>query len=313
MEYTVTHETRFEYRAQVSESVMEVRLTPRNDGRQTLQEFVITTNPKAAMFSYVDAFGNDVRHFDILPAHSELVVQTVARVQTSPTRRLPERLEHDAWPLLEVLRANGEFWDYLEPSARVPLSAAVRAFAASLNLDGHADALTCARGIISAIHAALVYTPDSTTVDTPLDAVLEERRGVCQDFAHVALALMRLRGIPARYVSGYLAPQSPQSRQSPHQNVTSHAWIEVWLPGVEWVALDPTHDSEAGERHISVAVGSDYGDAAPTRGVFRGGQAERLSVSVQIEGSGATSRGELGWTPPPSPIEPTAPSAQRDQ
>jgi transglutaminase-like putative cysteine protease len=310
VDYTVTHATRFEYRGPVSESVMEVRLTPRNDGRQTLQEFAITTDPAAAIFGYVDAFGNDVRHFDILPSHSELVIHTRARVRTSQARQLPERLEHDVWPVLEALRANGEFWDYLEPSPRVPISPAVLAFAASLNLDGHADPLTCARGIMSAVHTALVYTPDSTTVDTPLDTVLDARSGVCQDFTHAALALLRLRGIPARYVSGYLAPQPEQSSQ---QNVTSHAWIEAWLPGLEWVALDPTHGSEAGERHISVAVGSDYADAAPTRGLFRGGPAGRLSVSVQIEGSGATSRGELGWTPPSSPAEPIPSSAQRDQ
>lgn len=310
MDYTVTHATRFEYRGPVSESVMEVRLTPRNDGRQTLREFRITTDPAAAIFSYVDAFGNDVRHFDILPSHSELVVRTLARVRTTPAPELPERLEHDAWPTLQALRANGEFWDYFEPSPRVPLSGALRGFAASLHIEGYPDPLTCARGIMSAVHSALVYGPDSTTVDTPLDTVLDERRGVCQDFTHVALALLRLRGIPARYVSGYLAPQLEQSS---HQNVTSHAWIEAWLPGLEWVALDPTHDSEAGERHISVAVGSDYGDAAPTRGLFRGGPAGRLSVSVQIESEGVTSRGELGWTPPSSPSDPIPPSAQRDQ
>ena len=310
MDYTVSHATRFEYQGPVSESLMEVRLTPRNDERQTLLEFEITTTPAAAVFSYVDAFGNDVCHFDILPPHSELIVQTRARIRTAPARRIPERLEPDAWSALNAMRANGEFWDFLEPSPRVPFSPAVHAFAASLDIDGHADPLTCARRIVSAVRTALVYVPESTTVDTALDTVLDQRRGVCQDFTHAALAFLRMRRIPARYVSGYLVPSH---EQSPQQNVTSHAWIEAWFPTLEWVAFDPTHDSEAGECHISVAVGSDYGDAAPTRGLFRGGPAGRLSVSVQIASSGVTSRGELGWTPPSSPAQPIPPSAQRDQ
>jgi len=294
VDYTVTHATRFEYQGPVSESQMEVRLTPRHDERQTVQEFEITTNPAASILGYVDAFGNDVRHFNIIAPHSELVVRTRARIRTSPARQLPERLEPDTWSVLKGLRDNGELWDFFEPSPRVPFSPAVRALAAALDIEGHADPLTCTRRIVSAVHAAFVYTPDSTTVDTPLDTVLDERRGVCQDFTHAALAFLRLHGVPARYVSGYLAP-SPESSQ---QNVTSHAWIEAWLPGLEWVAFDPTHDSSAGERHISVAVGSDYGDAAPTRGLFRGGPAGRLSVFVQIERDGAVSLGEMHWGPP---------------
>lgn len=310
MDYTVTHATRFEYQGPVSESQMEVRLTPRNDERQTLQEFVITTNPAASIFGYVDAFGNDVRHFNIIAPHSELSVQTRARIRTSPARQLPERLAPDAWSVLKGLRDNGELWDFFEPSPRVPFSPAVRTLAAALDIEGHADPLTCTRRIVSAVHAAFVYTPDSTTVDTPLDTVLDERRGVCQDFTHAALAFLRLQGIPARYVSGYLAPTPEHA--SP-QNVSSHAWVEAWLPGLEWAAFDPTHDSQAADHHIAVAVGADYGDAAPTRGLFRGGPAGRLSVSVLIESGGAVSVGEMHWGPPPPVANATPAVVQWDQ
>jgi transglutaminase-like putative cysteine protease len=311
LDYSVTHVTRFHYQGPVHESVMEVRLAGRSDGRQEVQGFELDTNPAAAVFSYEDAFGNKVHHFDIVPPHEELVVEARMRVRTSSARVLPDRLEHSAWDTLARLRADGELWDFFEPSPRVPVSSAVRAFAAAIGAVRTSDPLTCFQGIVSAVHRALVYAPDSTTVDTRVDDVLETGRGVCQDFAHVALALARMHGIPCRYVSGYVAPNHDQDQ---NQRLTSHAWIEAWLPGLDWTPLDPTHDLVAGERHISVAVGRDYGDAAPTRGVFRGGPAGSLSASVRIEqASGMASIGEMRLPPPVAVPAPPAPSAQRDQ
>ncbi len=311
MDYTVTHVTRFEYHSPVHESVMEVRLAPQSDARQEALSFELTTNPAATIFKYADALANDVHHFDIVPPHEQLLVQARMRVRTSPAPTLPGRLEPSGWDTLERMRADGQLWDFFEPSPRVPASPAVPAFAESCGLERGVDPLTCFRRIVSAIHAALVYAPASTTVDTPIEAALEARRGVCQDFAHVALALARAYGIPCRYVSGYLAPASePRGGQ----NLMSHAWVEAWLPGLEWTGLDPTHDVVAGERHISVAVGRDYGDAAPTRGVFRGGPAGTLSVSVRIEqGDGVASTSEMRFPPPR--VVPAAPTtiARGDQ
>jgi transglutaminase-like putative cysteine protease len=311
VDYTVTHVTRFRYQGPVYESVMEIRLGPRNDGRQEVQEFDLETNPAAAVFRYADAFGNSVHHFDTVPPHDELLIQTRTRVRTSPARELPERLEPSAWDALARLRAEGQFWDFFEPSPRVPISPAVRAFAEAFGLARASDPLTCFRCIVSGVYGTLVYAPESTTVDTLIETVLEARRGVCQDFAHVALALGRAYGIPCRYVSGYFAPAIEQSGG---QNLTSHAWVEAWLPGLEWTGLDPTHDVVAGERHIAVAIGRDYGDAAPTHGVFRGGPAGTLSVSVQIEqGTGVASTGEMLYPPPLVVSIPPPPAAHRDQ
>jgi transglutaminase-like putative cysteine protease len=311
VDYAVTHVTRFQYQGPVHESIIEVRLGPRNDDRQEVQSFELTTDPAAAIFRYVDALGNEVHQFDIVPPHDHLVLQTEMRVRTLPTRAVAERFEPPAWERLEQLGAEGQLWDFFEPSPRVPLSPAVRAFADSCGLGRESDPLTCFRRIVSAVYSTLVYTPQSTTVDTPIETVLEARRGVCQDFAHVTLAIARTYGIPCRYVSGYLAPTSDQPEG---QTLTSHAWVEAWLPGLGWTALDPTHDLVAGERHISVAVGRDYGDAAPTRGLFRGGPAGTLSVSVRIEQrSGFASTGEMLFPPPLSvPTRPAA-IAQRDQ
>ncbi len=296
MDYTVTHVTRFQYQGPVHESLMEVRLGPRNDGRQTVQSFDLTTTPAATVFRFVDALGNHVHQFDIVPPHQQLVIQTRMHVRTSPTPAVPEHLDPSAWDTLERLHAEGQFWDYFEPSPRVPVSLAVRGFVETCGLGREPDPLTCFRRIVAAVCGGLVYAPASTTVDTPLESVLHKRRGVCQDFAHVTLAVARAFGIPCRYVSGYFAPTVEQPGP---QNLTSHAWVEAWLPGLEWTALDPTHDIPAGEHHISVAVGRDYGDAAPTRGMFRGGPAGPLSVFVRIErGAGDASTGEMLFPPP---------------
>jgi len=291
MDYTVTHVTRFEYLGPVHESVMEVRLAPRRDGRQELLSFDLATSPMATIFEYTDAFGNEVSYFDIVPRHQQLAVEARTRVRTSPEPAIPEQLEPSAWDALKRLREDGRFWDFFEPSPRVPISPAVLAFSGMLGLDRASDPLTCLRRIGSGVHGALTYAPQSTTVDTPLDDALDARRGVCQDYAHIALALARAHGIPCRYVSGYLAPSSQDQAA---EDLATHAWIEAWLPGLEWTALDPTHDQVAGERHIAVAVGRDYQDAAPTRGVFRGGPAGTLSVSVRIEEQGGvTSTGQM--------------------
>lgn len=311
MDYTVTHVTRFEYQGPVHESVMEVRLAPRGDGRQELLSFELTTSPAATIFRYGDAFGNDVHHFDIVPRHQQLLVEARMRVRTSPARAVTDRLEPSAWDTLKRLREGGQLWDFFEPSPRVTVSPAVRAFAQACGLERGSDPLTCFRRIVSAVHGALVYAPQSTTVDTPIEAVLEVRRGVCQDFAHIALAIARAHGIPCRYVSGYLAPASePRTGRT----LTSHAWVEAWLPDLEWTALDPTHDLVAGEHYIPVAVGRDYGDAAPTRGVFRGGPAGTLSVSVRIEqDSGVASTGEMLFPPPPAAPGPPPAAGRWDQ
>jgi transglutaminase-like putative cysteine protease len=311
VDYAVTHITRFQYAGPVHESVMEVRLAPRTDGRQQVQAFDLTTNPAADVLQYTDAFGNPVHHFDIIAPHAELLVEAQTRVRTSPARALPERLDASAWDALARLHAAGELWDFFEPSPRVPLTPAVRAFADRNGIVRTSDPLTCFRNIVSAVYRAFVYAPDSTTVDTPIETVLDTGCGVCQDFAHVALALARSYGIPCRYVSGYIAPKDEQTEE---QTLTSHAWLEAWLPDLEWAALDPTHDEVAGERHISVAVGRDYGDAAPTRGVFRGGPAGSLSASVRIErASGPASFGEVQFPLPVAVPAPLPASTQRDQ
>ena len=142
MDYTVTHVTHYRYESPVSESVMEVRLGPRNDPSQETSEFELETTPAAALFKYVDAFGNDVHHFDITPPHQELLIRTRLRVRKSAGRTVPERLDSTAWDALARVRADGQLWDSFEPSPRVPVSAAVREFASACGLVRGSDPLT---------------------------------------------------------------------------------------------------------------------------------------------------------------------------
>ncbi len=136
------------------------------------------------------------------------------------------------------------------------------------------------RELNSGIFSAFDYRPQSTQVDSPIDHALEERQGVCQDFAHIMLALVRPLGIPSRYVSGYLFHGEDNHDRS--DAGASHAWIEAWLPGLGWVGFDPTNNLIAVERHVKAAIGRDYADVPPTRGVFKGRATSELSVAVQV-------------------------------
>jgi transglutaminase-like putative cysteine protease len=134
---------------------------------------------------------------------------------------------------------------------------------------------------MAAIHGGFAYAPNSTRVDSPIDEALASRRGVCQDFTHIMLATLRRLGLPCRYVSGYIAPRTTADEPQP-STIATHAWVDVLLPGLGWVGMDPTHDIETGIRHVRVAIGRDYADVPPTRGTFKGKTASALAVSVEV-------------------------------
>jgi transglutaminase-like putative cysteine protease len=133
---------------------------------------------------------------------------------------------------------------------------------------------------MGAIHSQFAYVPHSTRVDSPIDDALAARRGVCQDFSHIMTAVLRRLDLPCRYVSGYIAPRVVGDREP--TAIATHAWVEVCLPGLGWVGFDPTHNVLVGSRHVRVAHGRDYADVPPTRGVFKGGPANALAVSVEV-------------------------------
>lgn len=280
MHYSIRHVTKFRYDAPISESLMEVRMQPRSDGYQRCLSFELLVSPRARVLSYRDYLGNHVHHFDIPGRHTQLAIKSEALVEMTGVPEIPERLDAGAWERLDLLSADNENWDMLLPSHFAQTSDLLAKFARDLQVERRDDPLTLMRELNQQIHDAFDYVPQSTEVDSPIDDALQARQGVCQDFAHVMIALGRMVGIPSRYVSGYLFHRVEDTDRS-LQDAT-HAWVEVLLPDLGWVGFDPTNNLVAGERHIRTAVGRDYADVPPTRGVFKGDAKSALSVAVQV-------------------------------
>ncbi len=297
MRYTIRHVTRFAYEAPISESVMEVRMQPRTDGLQRCLHFGLTTDPATRVLMYQDHDGNAVHHFDIPGRHSALAVTAEAMVECDAPAPLPHRLGPRAWADLDALVAAGDCWEWLAPSHFARATPRLDALAGELRLQRGNDPLVTLRGLMGEMYTHFAYNQRSTRVDSPVDDALEARAGVCQDFAHIFIALCRGLGVPTRYVSGYLFNDGGSDRSI---DGATHAWVESLLPDVGWVGLDPTNNLLAGERHIRVAIGRDYADVPPTRGVFKGTSAVKseLMVGVSIgHARGSLAGDELPFTP----------------
>jgi transglutaminase-like putative cysteine protease len=278
--YTVHHTTRFRYSSPITESVMEVRIQPRSDGFQHCLDFRLSTSPKTQILSYRDALGNRVHNFDIPNRHSHLTITAEALVEVTTPPELPDALSPSAWEELDAMTANDEYWDLLKPSHFARPSELLDDLMRELDIKRRDDPLTVLRHLNGAIYDYFEYAKQNTNVDSPIDDALRIKRGVCQDFAHIMIAMARELQIPCRYVSGYLFHQPDDSDRS--ADGATHAWVEAFLPELGWVGFDPTNNAVAAERHIRVAVGRDYADVPPTQGVFRGKSESKLSVSVQV-------------------------------
>jgi transglutaminase-like putative cysteine protease len=279
-QYVVRHLTRFVYTSAVSESVMELRMQPLELSRQRCLRFNLTTTPRARVFAYRDHFGNTVHYFGVPGTHGKLEVTVESAVEIRSGPPLVRRLPDDQWAALDALAGSPEYLDWLLPSPFVSETAALTQFALVLGLNRDRDPLTTLRAVNAAVYSHFSYEPRTTRVDSPIDDALRARAGVCQDFAHIMAALLRKVGIPCRYVSGYIAPLASHPDRA-GDNAT-HAWVEAYLPGLGWIGCDPTNDTIADHRHIVVAVGRDYSDVPPTRGVLKGDAGSELSVAVAV-------------------------------
>jgi transglutaminase-like putative cysteine protease len=291
MFYSIRHVTRFRYSAPVRESVMELRMQPRSEGPQSLRSFQISTNPRAQLYAYTDHAGNAVYHFNILRAHEELRIEAQAVVEIFRTAQLPESSDPLEWDRYNSYNLTADHFDLMEPSRFSAFTPALGAFMAEKDLEKPAcDPLSALRILNHAIHEAFEYEAGVTQVHSPIDHALKIRSGVCQDFAHIMIAVARKWGIPARYVSGYLyhRPKSGEARATD----ATHAWVEAFLPSLGWIGFDPTNDVLAGEQHIRAGTGRDYADVPPTRGVLKGVAESELAIAVSVEPTAAPSRHE---------------------
>jgi transglutaminase-like putative cysteine protease len=269
---------------------MELRMQPRSEGPQTLRSFQIVTNPRAQLYAYTDHLGNAVYHFNLLREHEELRVEAQAVVELGAPPQWPARLDDLEWGRYNNYNLRDEQFDMLGPSKFARLSPELISFMKIAELEKpQGDPLTAMKTLQRGICDSFDYQSGITEVHSPIEHALRERRGVCQDFAHIMITIARAWGVPARYVSGYMYHRGSHDRS---QADATHAWVEAWLPSLGWVGFDPTNNILAAERHVRAAVGRDYADVPPTRGTFKGGAETELSIAVGIEPTQAPVRHE---------------------
>jgi transglutaminase-like putative cysteine protease len=307
MRYTISHVTRFTYDSPVSESHMEVRMQPRTGDGQRCLDYHLHIDPRTRPQSYRDHLSNWVDHFSVPHRHEALTITAHARVEVDAPPELPPVLDAAAWHEVDEWSRQDAHWDLWNPSRFAEWTESLTKYAGTIPAarERSTDPLSTVRGIMSAVHRDFEYAPNSTQVDSPIDQALAARRGVCQDFAHITVAMLRRLGLPSRYVSGYIAPDSADEAASQTPSAT-HAWVEVLLPTLGWRWFDPTNDREAGVRHIRVAVGRDYADVPPARGVYKGTASSSLAVSIAIGPEDTTDAVEPFRALAPASIAPIA-------
>lgn len=287
MFYAIRHFTRYRYSRPVWQSVMEVRMHPRSEYLQRCFTFQLSVSPRARIFSYTDHVGNLVHHFDIPAPHKHLTIIADALVDVDPPDPLPQSLGGEAWQELDDMVEREDYWEMLRPSYFARPSPGLDALAREFGVDRREnhDPLEILVAINTRVYEAFNYVKQSTHVDSPIEDALRLRQGVCQDFAHIMIALVRQLRIPCRYVSGYLHHDAAHEDRSAEG--ATHAWVEAMLPGLGWVGFDPTNHLIAGRRHIRTAIGRDYADVAPTSGIMKGSAATEMQVRVRVTPSEA--------------------------
>jgi len=271
----IRHVTGYEYERPVTSSYNEARITPISSDRQLVLDSAVEVLPATAVYRYWDWWGTLVHAFDLQEPHDELVVTGTSVVETSDPIAPPEQAV--GWDELAGDGTRDRFADLLAPSYYVGLDAEVADAAVGL-ADGITPVDAC-HAVVAAVRSRLTYERGATTVSTRAVDALRLGGGVCQDFTHVALGLLRVLGIPARYVSGYL---HPSAEAEPGQALAgqSHAWVEAWVG--DWLPFDPTNGGPVGQRHVVVGRARDYADLAPLNGIFHGGPAKALGVTVEL-------------------------------
>ncbi|WP_099252243.1 transglutaminase family protein [Mycobacterium sp. shizuoka-1] len=270
----VVHATGYAYKSPVTASYNEARLTPRSDSRQNVILNRVETIPATRSYRYVDYWGTAVTAFDLHAPHTELEVTASSVVETEHPEPPAESV---SWQELASEAVRDRFDEVLSPTHYTPASRRVERVGRRLAKENDPQAAVIAAA--QWVHSELEYVPGTTGVHSSGIDALREGKGVCQDFAHLTLILLRGMGIPSRYVSGYLHPKR-NAVVGDTVDGQSHAWIQAWTGG--WWNYDPTNDSEINEQYISVGVGRDYADVTPLKGIYSGEGSTDLDVVVEV-------------------------------
>ena len=287
MLFNVVHTTGYVYADTAMEAYLEVRLTPPVRPEQEVLRHRIEFQPGAQVSDYIDYFGNHTTFYSMTLRHRQLKVTNRMTIRTLP-RILPgSGLALTVAEARQILKSAGTgVFDYLQPTEAIPVDAESSAWARDI-LRENRPLREALDDLNKAIYREFKYRSGSTDVETPLSTIWKTREGVCQDFAHVMISILRAARIPCRYVCGYIESEPPVSADPSRKrlvgSLATHAWIEVLVPGMAWVALDPTNNQWCGEQHVTVAVGRDFLDAAPVRGTFKGSASQKLKVHVSMQ------------------------------
>ena len=287
MKYRIVHKTAYQYSEPASLSQNELILEPRDTAFQRVNQTHLSILPEPQYSSSrIDFFGNRVQVFMVQHPHTELTMTATSQVETLllaepvPQQTLPWEDTVQTLCVHAQVEALDAF-QFVFASPMITIGPRMRDYAL-LSFPPGRPVLEGAVDLMGRIFNEFSYDKSATTVDTPVEQVLEERKGVCQDFAHLAISCLRSLGLAARYVSGYLETLPPPGKPKLIGADASHAWLSIYVPGLGWVDLDPTNNQIPGQRHITLAWGRDYGDVTPVKGVVMGGGVHTLSVMVDV-------------------------------
>lgn len=288
MNYRITHRTTYVYDEPVAVSHHAARLRPLDAGTQTCREYSLRFDPEPDLLTeHTDSFGNQVSCFSIQKLHARFEIVSSSFVMLAPILQ-PDPVQTPPWEQVAALFRDPVAVGLLDPCQfvfRSPLlvhEMPLRDFAQPSFKKGR-PLLEAVADLSQRIFKEFTFDPKATTISTPLNEVLANKRGVCQDFAHLAIASLRAMGLPARYVSGYLRTRPPPGKPRLVGVDASHAWVSCFVPGFGWVDFDPTNNCFTSLDHITVAVGRDFSDVSPVRGIITGGGHHSVLVGVDVE------------------------------
>jgi transglutaminase-like putative cysteine protease len=277
--YTITHITRYTYPSPVIDSINQIILFPVNDAKQEVIKHELTINNDPYIEKFNDYFGNQIGIFSIIKPHTELLIRSVMEVNTVSVE-FPQvaYANSEQWKQLNIIRDEFPYMDFLQT---IPGKAETNIHAAVKSLfTENTTPFELAVRMSTYVYDHFEYKKGITNVETKVDEIWEIKAGVCQDFAHVLLVMLRYTGIPARYVSGYICPKDYEQRGEG----ATHAWVEAYIPGLDWIGLDPTNNCIVTDGHVRLAVGRSFLDCTPVKGTYKGSSEHTLEVSVVIEG-----------------------------
>ena len=290
MKYRVTHSTKYNYSENVTLCHNVAHLLPRTTPQQECRISELTISPlPVSVNEWSDIFGNRQASFSIQKPHKELVVTATSEVEVSSSGSLLDDAFPAAWEKVVDYLENATDSEsinarmYVLESEFIEFSNEIRDYT-SISFTPGRPILQAVEDLMHRIYKEFDYVPGFSTIATPLDEVLKHRKGVCQDFAHLAIACLRMQGLAARYVSGYLETIPPEGKERLVGADASHAWFSVFVPHQGWIDFDPTNARIPADQHITAAWGRDYADVAPLKGViFGGGKKHQLEVAVDVE------------------------------